>query len=159
MTLAYIALGSNLGVPIENLRKSLEYLSQEMLIQNRSKIYETKPYGGVQQNNFLNAVVSAKTNLTACKLLKTLQTIEKKMGRVRTLHWGARIIDLDILLLGEEVVQKENLQIPHKELLKRAFVLIPLSDVHPQKLFGKEIAEWISLAGNSEDVWLAKESW
>ncbi|MDR0690673.1 MAG: 2-amino-4-hydroxy-6-hydroxymethyldihydropteridine diphosphokinase [Streptococcaceae bacterium] len=159
MTLTYLALGSNLGVPIENLRKSLKYLSQKMIIKDRSKIYETKPYGEVEQNNFLNAVISVETDLTAQELLNVLQAIEKKMGRVRTLHWGARIIDLDILLFGEEVVQSDHLQIPHAELLKRAFVLIPLSDIHPQALFGKEISEWISLTGNSDDVWLAEESW
>jgi len=159
MTLAYLALGSNLGVPIENLHKSLEYLSQKMTIKARSKIYETKPYGDVQQDNFLNAVISVKTDLTAQKLLNVLQAIEKEMGRVRTLHWGPRIIDLDILFFGEEKVQTDYLQIPHAELLKRAFVLIPLSDIHPQKLFGKEISKWINLTGNSDDVWLAEESW
>ncbi|MDR1522182.1 MAG: 2-amino-4-hydroxy-6-hydroxymethyldihydropteridine diphosphokinase [Streptococcaceae bacterium] len=159
MTLVYIALGSNLGTPIENLRKSLEHLSQKMIIKDRSKIYEAKPYGGVKQNNFLNAVILVETNLTAQKLLSVLQNIEIKMGRVRTIHWGARIIDLDILLFGDKVIQKDNLQIPHTELLKRAFVLIPLSDVHPQMLFEKKISEWINLIGDSKDVWLTGESW
>jgi 2-amino-4-hydroxy-6-hydroxymethyldihydropteridine diphosphokinase len=159
MSLAYIAIGSNLGVPIENLRKSLAYLSQKMIIKNRSKIYETKPYGKVKQNNFLNAVISVESKLGAQELLNVLQKIEIKMGRVRTIHWGARIIDLDILLFGDKVVHKDNLQIPHKELLKRAFVLIPLSDIYPEVLFGKKISEWISLTEGKKQVWLTEESW
>lgn len=160
MTIAYIAFGSNLGEPIENFREALHRLSRVVTIKKCSEVYETKPYGELSQANFLNAVVSISTCFTPQELLSCLHRIEKKMGRVRKEYWGPRAIDLDILLYEDEEVKEDNLQIPHVELTKRAFVLVPLNEVYMEPLLlGKEISEWIRETNDFENVWLAEESW
>ncbi|MDR3156459.1 MAG: 2-amino-4-hydroxy-6-hydroxymethyldihydropteridine diphosphokinase [Lactobacillales bacterium] len=160
MAIAYIAFGSNLGEPIENFREVLRRLSRVVTIRKRSEVYETKPYGELSQANFLNAVVSISTCFTPQELLSCLQRIEKKMGRVRKERWGPRTIDLDILLYEDKEVKEDYLQIPHVELTKRAFVLVPLNEVYMEPLLlGKEISEWIRETNDFENVWLAEESW
>ncbi|SEM15028.1 2-amino-4-hydroxy-6-hydroxymethyldihydropteridinediphosphokinase [Syntrophus gentianae] len=113
-----------------------------MTLLRCSSFYRTEPVGFVDQEDFVNAVAEVRTVLTARALLQALQQIETEMGRVRTTRWGPRIIDLDILLFGQEVVQEGDLVIPHPELHRRRFVLVPLNElasyvIHPS--FGVSI--------------------
>ncbi|CAM3656071.1 2-amino-4-hydroxy-6-hydroxymethyldihydropteridine diphosphokinase [Brevibacillus invocatus] len=128
---AYLALGSNLGDRADNLKQAIERLSQQpgVRVVRVSSVYETDPVGNVEQDAFLNMVIAVETEHTPEQLLDTALSIEQELGRVRTIRWGPRTIDIDVLLYGQERVQLEHLQIPHPELTKRAFVLVPLRDV------------------------------
>lgn len=132
MTKAYIGIGANIGDRLAEIRKALELLACEVNITNISAIYETKPEGYFEQPDFLNCVVGIETNLNPGILLEKLKHIEAEMGRQSTFRNGPRIIDLDILLVGEAIISKHDLQVPHPRLHERAFVLRPLCDIAPQ---------------------------
>lgn len=159
--IAYIAFGSNMGERLTLLKTAREKLADlaEVTVLASSKLYETAPYGYTQQADFLNAVVKIETTLSPQTLLRQLQQIEHELDRVRKIHWGPRTIDLDILLMDGLSIQEPNLVVPHPELTKRSFVLVPLQDIHPAELFGKSLTEWIQQTGNQADVRLAKEEW
>ncbi|AQS57909.1 2-amino-4-hydroxy-6-hydroxymethyldihydropteridine diphosphokinase [Desulforamulus ferrireducens] len=133
MTRAYIGLGSNLGNREENLCQALQRLTAHPGIQacRCASLYETAPWGNTQQDWFLNTVAEVETTLTPGELLQVLQEIEKALGRTRTVKWGPRTLDLDILLYGEEKIDLPDLQIPHPRLTERAFVLAPLAELQP----------------------------
>ena len=97
-----------------------------------SSIYETAPVGLTDQPDFLNLVVSVRTALSPRELMDALLHIENKMGRVRTVRWGPRVIDLDLLLYGSEQVDLPQLTVPHPRLRERAFVLVPLAEIAPE---------------------------
>ena len=126
---AYISIGSNIN-PKKNIEKCLQLLKKEFDIIAQSPCYETKPYGYEKQANFLNLAVGIKTQLNAHNLLKKLQEIENKLGRKRDFRFSPRTIDLDILLYGSEIVEDKDLTIPHKGLLERDFMLIPLLGIN-----------------------------
>lgn len=160
--IGYVALGSNIGDPYANLVKARNYLNEDPQIQvvASSKLYETDPYGYTDQDDFLNAVLKIDTSYTAEELLAVTQGIEQAMKRKKLIHWGPRIIDIDILLLGEQSVALPHLQVPHQELTKRSFVLIPLSDVYAEEqLLGTPIATWIQRSGNQEEVRVSEKEW
>ncbi|WP_430607517.1 2-amino-4-hydroxy-6-hydroxymethyldihydropteridine diphosphokinase [Enterococcus sp. AZ170] len=162
MTIGYLALGSNLGDRLRTLQEAIELLNQDEDIQvlKKSKLYETLPYGDVPQENYYNAVIQIKTTCEPLQLLNKTQAIEKKLGRERLIHWGPRTLDIDILLMNDEKIATERLTIPHKEMLKRSFVLVPLKEVYPEAAFqGKSFDAWITSTGNQAEVWLSKESW
>ncbi|MEI5995067.1 2-amino-4-hydroxy-6-hydroxymethyldihydropteridine diphosphokinase [Candidatus Enterococcus mansonii] len=162
MTISYLALGSNLGERLETLQKAVELLEQDKKIQvlEKSKLYETLPYGDVPQENYYNAVIKINTTYEPIQLLDKTQEIEKVLGRERLIHWGPRTLDIDILLMGDRTIATDRLSIPHKEMLKRSFVLIPLKDVYSDSIFkGKSLDEWITSTGNQAEVWLNRESW
>jgi 2-amino-4-hydroxy-6-hydroxymethyldihydropteridine diphosphokinase len=96
-----------------------------------SSLYDTEPMGEADQPNFLNAVAQVDTELTARQLLWNLQLIERRLGRVRTQRWGPRTIDLDLLLFGHQVLEEPELNVPHPELTRRSFVLVPLIELDP----------------------------
>jgi len=104
------------------------------VIMTSSHIYETEPWGVTDQDSFLNQAVSCKTNLSPSAVLDNIFLIEKKMGRIKERKWGARIIDIDIIFYGSEVIENHNLKIPHSELTNRSFVLLPLLDICPDML-------------------------
>jgi len=107
-------------------------LDQTDIVHDKlSSIYETHPVGFKQQPDFFNAIVAAKTGLHPNQLLAQTQLIETDMGRKRSFRWGPRIIDIDILFYNQEKVDTVNLKIPHAELLKRRFVLMPLHEIAP----------------------------
>ena len=109
----------------------LARLPQTTLVR-ASSLYDTEPTGDVMdQPNFLNAVAQLDTELTARQLLWNLLLIEKRLGRVRTQKWGPRTIDLDLLLYGSQVVEESDLSVPHPELTRRSFVLVPLVELDP----------------------------
>jgi 2-amino-4-hydroxy-6-hydroxymethyldihydropteridine pyrophosphokinase len=138
---AYIALGSNIE-PRENyLLKALEMLRQEKKIRivQVSSIYETAPVGYTKQGDFLNMVAEIETGLSPEQLLDFCLNVEKQLGRKRTIRFGPRTIDLDLLLYGDVVMESERLTIPHPRMAERGFVLIPLAEIAPDldiPLFG-----------------------
>lgn len=127
---AFIGIGSNLGNPAENCEEAIRLLNAEPEVEvaARSCLYESEPVGKTDQNWFINAAVSIKTSLTPEALLETILKIEKVFGRKRREKWGPRIIDLDLLVYEDRVINSNNLTLPHPEMAKRRFVLLPLSE-------------------------------
>nr|WP_241241276.1 2-amino-4-hydroxy-6-hydroxymethyldihydropteridine diphosphokinase [Thermotoga sp. 38H-to] len=127
------------------MEKALEEMNKrEIKVEKVSTIIETDPYGYEDQPKFLNAVCIARTSLSPRELLNTLLQIEKSMGRVRTIRWGPRIIDLDIVFYEELVLNEEDLTIPHPDAHNRMFVLEPLCEIAPDLIhpvFGKTVRE------------------
>ena len=131
MTIAYIALGSNLDNPAKQMQRVGDYIRDipKTQVVARSRILETEPLGPLNQPNYLNQVIAVETKLTAHELLYALQAIENAMGRVRTVRWGARVIDCDILLFGDEVINTHDLMIPHPEMHHRDFITTLLAEI------------------------------
>jgi 2-amino-4-hydroxy-6-hydroxymethyldihydropteridine diphosphokinase len=130
---AFIGLGSNLGDREAMIRIALDDLARlpGTRVLRASSLYDTEPVGDEEQPHFLNAVAEIDTELTARQLLWNLLLIEKRLGRVRTHRYGPRTIDLDLLTYGHLVIDEPELQIPHPELAKRSFVLVPLLEIDP----------------------------
>ena len=133
-TTAYVALGTNLGNLTQNLDDALNRLRGKGLeITQVSGYIDTDPYGVTDQPRFLNVVCEVKTELAAQQLLEMLLATELEMGRVRLRHWGERIIDLDIIFYGDEIIKTDTLTVPHPDMQNRDFVLRPLAEIAPQK--------------------------
>lgn len=137
MTTIYIGLGANIeneyGTPIDHLKNAITAFKNSDDFDNVcvSSFYSSKAYGVTDQPDFINAVLRANTNLTALALLDFCQQLENKAGRVRIRHWGERCLDVDILLFGDETICNDRLIVPHKEILLRNFVLVPLCELNP----------------------------
>lgn len=133
MTRVYIGLGSNLDNPLAQLKSAVSHLKQlpDSTLIGISCLYQSTPVGPQDQPDYLNAVAALDTELEPLPLLDALQAIETKHGRVRKEHWGARTLDLDILLFGDQTINHTRLIIPHPYLTQRSFVLIPLADINP----------------------------
>lgn len=135
MNTCYIGLGSNLDVPLAQVREAIHRLGaipefQDLVISN---FYQTESWGPVEQNDFINAVVVLKTSLSAEDVFTHLQAIEMQMGRKRVAQrYGPRVIDLDLLLCGDLVLNTLSLSLPHPNITERRFVLQPLSDLSPR---------------------------
>ena len=130
MPIAYVALGSNLGNKKENLLQAIELLKNHgVKILAVSSFLVTKPYGVIDQPDFLNGAIKLEYNKSPEELLEVLLTVEQEMGRVRVRHWGERIIDLDLLLFGQEIIKTEKLVVPHEDMENREFVLAPLAEI------------------------------
>lgn len=133
-TRAYIGLGSNLNNPIKQIKQALSALKtiQKTKFITNSSLYQSAPMGPKDQPNYINAVAILDTTLNADTLLTHLQSIENQQGRVHHgAHWGARTLDLDLLIYGEVQQKKTKLTLPHPGLHLRNFVLIPLNDIAP----------------------------
>ena len=130
MTLAFLGLGSNLGDRLENLQRAVDVLdtTEGVRVLRSSRVYETEPVGPPQPE-YLNAVIEVETSLDPYGLLDAALTVENEMGRVRTERWGPRVIDVDILTFGDQVVDEPDLQIPHPRMHERGFVLAPLLEL------------------------------
>lgn len=131
MVKAFLSLGSNMGDRLEYLSKAIDNIAeiQGCNILNKSRVYETEPWGYENQEAFLNLCISIETSLSPYELLESLQTIELELDRVRKIHWGPRTIDIDILLFDDIICEDDKLTIPHPRMSERAFVLIPLYDI------------------------------
>lgn len=131
---AFIGLGSNLGDREATIRAALEAIADmpETDLIRVSSLYDTEPVGEVDQPNFLNAAALVDTELEARQLLWNLLLIEKRLGRVRTQPWGPRTIDLDLLLYGDDIIEDPDLRVPHPEIIRRSFVLVPLVELEPR---------------------------
>lgn len=130
----YIGIGTNIGDRFKNIEKALEDIKELGIITKISKIYETKPVGYKDQDDFLNLVIELETELQVTDLIIKLQEIEHRMGRIKTVKNGPRIIDLDILLYNNEIIRNKGLIIPHPEMHKRSFVLEPFNEIEPKKI-------------------------
>lgn len=130
--LVYLGLGSNLPPRSAHLAAALaELAARGLKILRRSPVYQTKPWGGVPQPDFLNLALAAETELSPLALLALLKRLERDLGRKPTCVWGPRVLDIDILLYDELTFWAKGLTIPHREISNRAFVLIPLLDIAP----------------------------
>jgi 2-amino-4-hydroxy-6-hydroxymethyldihydropteridine diphosphokinase len=127
----FLALGSNMGNRLANLKAAIGNLTPQMAVKNRSSVYETPPWGFTDQARFLNQVVMVKTYLEPQALLNHLKRLETALGRVPNFQNGPRLIDIDILFFDDLVVDTPPLVIPHPRLHERAFVLVPLAEIAP----------------------------
>ena len=130
----YLGLGSNLGNKKNNILNSLSIMEEEIDIMSVSSLYRTEPWGFKEQPVFLNAACEAKTTLDPLDLLAYLKSIEIRFGRAQTFSNGPRILDIDILFYGNEVLNAPTLTIPHPRLSERMFVLAPLAEIAPALL-------------------------
>jgi 2-amino-4-hydroxy-6-hydroxymethyldihydropteridine diphosphokinase len=133
-TLALIGLGSNLGDRKAQLDAAVAALAAAPSVALRavSRYHETAPVGGPEgQGDYLNAAAAVETTLEPLALLHVLQEIERRAGRVRTVRWGPRTLDLDLLLFGDRVIATGELQVPHPRMAERLFVLVPLAEIAP----------------------------
>ncbi len=146
----YFGLGSNLGNRLQNLRDALGKLKALGKIEAVSSVYESPAWGGVPQPDYLNACVKveASDTIDPHELLRTVKTFEQELGRVPSVRWGERKIDIDILLIDNMIFHSEELDIPHISMSLRLFVLLPLSEIvtpnwlHP--ITGKRLHEFIA---------------
>lgn len=137
MTRSFIGIGSNVGDRADFCRRAVQALhdSDGIVVARASSLYETSPLGGPPQRSFVNLVVSIETSLPARDLLGATQGIEQKMGREPSdIHWGPRVVDLDILTYGEDKISEPDLEIPHPRIRHRRFVLVPLLEIEPEAL-------------------------
>src|SRR6476620_4050605 len=128
----YLALGSNLGDRLANLKQAIVALPPQMEVSAKSSVYETPPWGYEDQPKFLNQVIKAKTYLDPEPLLKHLKRLEIALGRKESFPNGPRLIDMDILFYDDLVLNTAALVIPHPRLHERGFVLLPLMDINPE---------------------------
>ncbi len=132
---AYLGLGGNLGDRMAALAEALQLLDSTAGMRRTgcSSVYETEPWAVADQPNFLNLVAAYETTLAPFDLLAACKSVEAEVGRVASYRWGPRLIDVDILLYGDQVVDSSepDLQIPHPRMTQRAFVLVPLAEIAP----------------------------
>ena len=153
----FLGLGSNLDDRVETVRGAERLISEidGVIVVSSASLYDTEPVGIVDQPSFINSALKIKTTLQPAELLGKLKEIEREMGRVDAVRWGPRIIDIDILLFGDIVINEEGLTIPHPEMTKRAFVLVPLSEIAPNvvhPVLKKSIRELVDDLGDVTDV-------
>ena len=129
--IVYLALGTNLGDRLANLKQALTSLTPQMEVKAKSQVYETPPWGFEDQPKFLNQVIKVNTYLDPEPLLKHLKRLEVALGRKESFPNGPRLIDIDILFYDDLVVNKPSLVIPHPRLHERGFVLLPLTEIAP----------------------------
>lgn len=153
MNKVYLLIGGNMGDRMANLRLAMEAIEKEIgPIQQMSSIYETAAWGNTQQPDFLNQALLVHTHWDASKVMTCLLTIEKQMGRERSVPMGPRTIDLDIIYFNEEILDLPALTIPHPRLAERKFVLLPLTEIAPayiHPVFNKSNACLLKECGDS----------
>ncbi len=133
MVRVFLGIGSNMGNRKNNIKKAISLLAESKVsVKKVSTLVETEPEGGVIQRRFLNAAIEVETSLKPTDLLKSLKSIERKLGRRKTITNGPRPIDLDILLYGEKKIRRNNLIIPHPKMKERSFVINPLKEIAPE---------------------------
>ena len=136
----YLSLGSNIGNRQKYIESAIELIgkTEGIEILKKSGLYETSPVGYVEQNLFLNAVIKIETDFSAREILKIINKIENELDRKREIRWGPRTIDIDILIFSDKKINETDLIIPHKEMLNRLFVLVPLIEIYDGEYFEKE---------------------
>jgi 2-amino-4-hydroxy-6-hydroxymethyldihydropteridine diphosphokinase len=142
--IGFLSLGSNQGDKKRNLEQALEYLgdTSDLKLKKISGFYETEPWGGVEQDSFLNLVVELESMMEPLKLLHKCQQIEEKLGRTRSVRWGPRTIDIDILIYNNKTIKTPELILPHPYLEEREFVLAPLREIEPKLLLPSGKMAW-----------------
>lgn len=142
---AFLSLGGNLGDPAKSMAAALHMLdaSGNTRVVAVSSLHRTPPWGKIDQPDFLNVTAEVATSLAPLELLELCLEVERRLKRVRVERWGPRLIDIDVLLLGNSNVSDVGLEIPHPRMLDRAFVMVPLAEIAPELvLAGKTAAEW-----------------
>lgn len=142
----YLALGTNTGDRLANLRAAISSLSPQVLVRAESSIYETEPWGYTDQPAFLNMALHAETDLPPLELLTHLKLLEQTLGRVPSFRNGPRLIDMDILFYDDLILETPTLVIPHPRLQERAFVLVPLMDIAAGLVYprlGRSVAQLV----------------
>ena len=136
----YLSLGSNIGNRQEYIESAIELVgkTEGIKILKKSGLYETSPVGYVEQDLFLNAVIKIETDFSERDILKIINKIENELDRKREIRWGPRTIDIDILIFSDKKINETDLIIPHKEMLNRLFVLVPLIKIYDGEYFEKE---------------------
>jgi len=151
MSTAYIGIGSNLGNKKENCKQALRLLEENgVRVKKQSKMYVTEPWGIKDQPKFINMAIEVETDKRPDELLGILKNIEKHMGRIETIKWGPRVIDLDMLLYDDLIIETPLLEIPHPFMHEREFVLKPLAEIASDKkhpVIGKTIKEMLDAIG------------
>jgi 2-amino-4-hydroxy-6-hydroxymethyldihydropteridine diphosphokinase len=147
MPTVYLALGSNLGDRPAALQAAITALPPKVQVLAESPVYETPPWGVPDQPSFLNMVIEGKTSLSPRKLLAHVKAIELQLGRVPSIRFGPRKIDIDILFYDDRIIETPELIVPHPRLQERAFVLVPLADLAPglvHPLLGCQVRELLA---------------
>ena len=148
LNIAFLGIGSNEGDRLKNIKQSIELISEldGRDIEAVSSLYETSPFGNLNQRNYLNAVIKISTSLIPHELFIKSKEIEKKIGRIHREKWGSREIDLDILFYNDLILSDEIITLPHKGIIYRDFVMIPLIEIEPELIhpvFNKKVSEFI----------------
>jgi 2-amino-4-hydroxy-6-hydroxymethyldihydropteridine diphosphokinase len=131
----YLLLGTNLGDQFKNLKEAKDLILRDVgIVIKASSIYQTAPWGIIDQPSFLNQVVRIKTNLSPLDLLYAVSDIEKEMGRKRFIRWDSRLIDIDILFYDNYTIESDMLTIPHPEIRNRRFTLVPMNEIASDEL-------------------------
>lgn len=161
MKTVYIGLGSNIGDKVGYIQQAYKMIKflENVSVENFSSLYETEPYGNTNQDWFVNAVLEIKTSIDPEQLIGEFQRIEYQLGRNRSKNekWSPRTIDIDILFYGDDIVSSGTITVPHCELHKRAFVLVPMLELNPDfvhPIIGKTIAEMHNDLAEPEEVYL-----
>jgi 2-amino-4-hydroxy-6-hydroxymethyldihydropteridine diphosphokinase len=131
MAVVYLGIGSNVGDKEGNIRSALRMIGDVCALMRVSRLYKSAPVGFLDQDWFINCAAQADCDMAPTPLLRSLKSIETRLGRVETVKMGPRVIDLDILFYADEVVEEPLLRIPHPRLHERLFVLAPLMDLNP----------------------------
>ena len=154
MNKAYLSLGSNIGDSVATLKWAIKTINSSQLISvtRISKLYITEPIGYVDQDDFYNCCVEIETELCPIELLNYLQTVETKSGRVRTVRWGPRTLDIDILFYNEQEICEERLIVPHERMFERAFVLLPILDILDLKGYQTIVEDSLLKIGDSQEI-------
>jgi len=156
----YLGVGANLAAPVAQIDEAATRLGRAGVeVLRRSRLYGSKPVGPQNQPDYVNAVFEADTELGPIELLRACQAVEDTMGRIRQERWGARLIDVDVLLYGEEQFQSPDLVVPHPEMHRRSFVLRPLAELAPALRLpgtGEAVAD-LSQHVREPEVWALEE--
>jgi 2-amino-4-hydroxy-6-hydroxymethyldihydropteridine diphosphokinase len=143
----FLGLGGNLGEPQKSMAAALSMLDADPTTEvvAVSSLYRTPPWGKTDQPDFLNAAAEVRTSHTPRELLDLCLEAERRLKRVRQERWGPRLIDIDILVFGEQAVDESGLEIPHPRMLERAFVLAPLAEIAPDfSIEGRTLSAWLA---------------
>lgn len=144
---AVISLGSNIGDKAGNIARAISLLTADgaVVLVARSGDYRTPPWGLIEQDWFVNACITVSTKLPAHDLLDRCQAVERELKRVREIHWGPRVIDLDVIWFRGEAIDEPDLIVPHPRTLERAFVLVPLAEIAPDLVIsGRTVSAHLS---------------